>query len=241
MPSNTLNAINKNIEENAVDYIAQAETAFDDMLNNVVDEILENSDCDIVLLAGPSSSGKTTTANKLVGKIRARNRNSLRVSLDDFYLNRDQIPITEDGIKDFENITALDIEFIHKTFRDLIENRKAQLPLFDFTTGMRKEETVPIELGKNDVIIVEGIHALNPKIAEGLGSNHVLKTYISVSSRIIEDDGRVLLNKRNLRFIRRMIRDYNYRSCPVENTFLQWPGVMKGEDKYLFRMNQTQT
>lgn len=231
---NTLSLINKMVEEDAEKFIKDCETRFDDSVSEVVNAFLSDSDYDIVLLAGPSSSGKTTTAGIIAEKIRSSGRNAFIVSLDDFYLNRVDIPVNEDGMKDYENVIALDIELIHKSFSKLIEKRKAELPVFDFTTGCRSEKTKHISLEKNDVIIVEGLHALNPVITEGLDESHLYRIYISVSSRILADDGKILLNKRNLRFIRRMIRDYEHRNSSVENTLLMWQGVLNGEDKFLF-------
>lgn len=231
---NTLSLINKNAAEDAEKFITACEKRFNSFVSDVVNEFLSNSDYDIVLLAGPSSSGKTTTAGILSQKIQKSGRNAYTVSLDDFYMNRDDIPLNEDGMKDYENVTALDIGLIHKCFNDLIEERKAELPVFDFTTGKRSDKTKHIELEKNDVIIVEGLHALNPVITDGLDESHLYRIYISVSSRVTGDDGKILLNKRNLRLIRRMIRDYSHRNSPVENTFFMWQGVLKGEDKFLF-------
>ena len=215
-------------------FIAECEKKFDDELNAAVRAFLSDSRYDIVMLAGPSSSGKTTTAGKIAQKIRESGRNAFTVSLDDFYRNREDIPADENGIKDFENVTALDVELIHEVFNSLIEKRFAEMPLYDFTTGTRSSETKKIELGKNDVIIVEGLHSLNPAITEGLDDSHLFRIYISVSSRVLDDAGKVLLNKRNLRLMRRMIRDFKHRSSTAENTFNQWQSVLQGEDKYLF-------
>lgn len=231
---NTLSLINKKSAENAQGFIFACEERFDSAVNAVVNTFLSNPVYDIVLLAGPSSSGKTTTAGILAQKIRSSGRNAFIVSLDDFYFNRADIPLNEDGMKDYENVTALDIELIHKCFGELIEKRESELPIFDFTTGSRSEKTKHIVLGKDDVIIVEGLHALNPVITQGLDETHLYKIYISVSSRILDDDGEILLNKRNLRLIRRMIRDYEHRNSSVENTLFMWQGVLSGEDKFLF-------
>lgn len=231
---NTLSLINKKSAENAQGFIFACEERFDSAVNAVVNTFLSNPVYDIVLLAGPSSSGKTTTAGILAQKIRSSGRNAFIVSLDDFYFNRADIPLNEDGMKDYENVTALDIELIHKCFGELIEKRESELPIFDFTTGSRSEKTKHIALGKDDVIIVEGLHALNPVITQGLDETHLYKIYISVSSRILDDDGEILLNKRNLRLIRRMIRDYEHRNSSVENTLFMWQGVLSGEDKFLF-------
>lgn len=228
----TLNNINENVESNLESFINDAESRFESSVTELADRF--TSDCDIVLLAGPSSSGKTTTAGKIAQKIKNSGRNAYTLSLDDYYRNAADIPLTEKGLKDFENVSALDIDLIHHTFSDLIEKRTAQVPEFDFVSGTRKPETRKLELKKDDLIIVEGIHALNPIITKGLDESHITKVYISVSSRVTDDSGRVIFSKRNLRLVRRMIRDYHYRNTSVEKTLSQWQEVLKGEDKYIF-------
>ena len=228
----TLNDINKNVESNMESFINDAESRFESSVTELADRF--TSDCDIVLLAGPSSSGKTTTAGKIAQKIKNSGRNAYTLSLDDYYRNAADIPLTEKGLKDFENVSALDIDLIHRTFSDLIEKRTAQVPEFDFVSGTRKTKTRKLELKKDDLIIVEGIHALNPIITKGLDESHITKVYISVSSRVTDDSGRVIFSKRNLRLVRRMIRDYHYRNTSVEKTLSQWQEVLKGEDKYIF-------
>lgn len=228
----TLNNINENVESNMESFINDAESRFESSVTELADRF--TSDCDIVLLAGPSSSGKTTTAGKIAQKIKNSGRNAYTLSLDDYYRNAADIPLTEKGLKDFENVSALDIDLIHHTFSDLIEKRTAQVPEFDFVSGTRKPETRKLELKKDDLIIVEGIHALNPIITKGLDESHITKVYISVSSRVTDDSGRVVFSKRNLRLVRRMIRDYHYRNTSVEKTLSQWQEVLRGEDKYIF-------
>ena len=228
----TLNNINENVESNMESFINDAESRFESSVTELADRF--TSDCDIVLLAGPSSSGKTTTAGKIAQKIKNSGRNAYTLSLDDYYRNAADIPLTEKGLKDFENVSALDIDLIRRTFSDLIEKRTAQVPEFDFVSGTRKPETKKLELKKDDLIIVEGIHALNPIITKGLDESHITKVYISVSSRVTDDSGRVVFSKRNLRLVRRMIRDYHYRNTSVEKTLSQWQEVLKGEDKYIF-------
>lgn len=231
---NTLSLINKKSSADAVGFINTCEDRFNSAVDAVVNDILSDSANDIVLLAGPSSSGKTTTAGIIARKISSKGRNAYIISLDDFYYDRADIPFNEEGLKDYENVTALDIGLIHKCFGELIEKRSSELPVFDFMTGCRSEETKHIVLEKGDVIIVEGLHALNPVITEGLDESHLYRVYISVSSRVTGDDGRIILNKRNLRLIRRMVRDFRHRNSSVENTLFMWQGVLKGEDKFLF-------
>ena len=228
----TLNNINENVESNMESFINDAESRFESSVTELADRF--TSDCDTVLLAGPSSSGKTTTAGKIAQKIKNSGRNAYTLSLDDYYRNAADIPLTEKGLKDFENVSALDIDLIRRTFSDLIEKRTAQVPEFDFVSGTRKPETRKLELKKDDLIIVEGIHALHPIITNGLDDSHITKVYISVSSRVTDDSGRVIFSKRNLRLVRRMIRDYHYRNTSVEKTLSQWQEVLKGEDKYIF-------
>lgn len=227
--------INEAVKNDPLGFINSCTEEYNEKINGAVDIVLDNKLYDIIMLAGPSSSGKTTTAAKFADGIKKQGRNAYRISLDDFYFNRDDIPINSDGLPDYENITALDLPLIEKTFSDLIVKREAELPVFNFSTGKREEQGTHIELGHNDVLIVEGIHALNPIITDKIDSEHIYKVYINASSRLITaNTGRVLLTKRDVRFIRRMIRDYNFRGSSVENTYFLWTGVRKGEDKFIF-------
>lgn len=189
----------------------------------------------IILLAGPSSSGKTTTASIMSRCIEAFGGKAYTVSLDDFYKSRSMgYPLDENGKPDYECVEALDIEFLHTKLSELITNGKASLPRFDFGSGERINGFLTINLEENDVIIVEGLHALNPVITDTLNKENLFKIYVNVSSRVYCENGDVLFSKRDLRFIRRMIRDYKFRSSSVENTFELWKSVTRGEDKYLF-------
>lgn len=187
------------------------------------------------MLAGPSSSGKTTTASLLSKGIEFMGGKAYTVSLDDFYFPHSVgYPLDENGKPDYECVEALDVELIHLCLGELIRKGKSSLPVFDFTSGERINNAKNITLKENDVIIVEGLHALNPVITDTLDSSNLYKIYVSVSSRVYENDGSVLLSKRDLRFVRRMVRDYSFRSTSVEKTFEVWESVMRGEDKYLF-------
>lgn len=229
----TANEINRSVSEGVTAFINRSETEFDTSVRLLAQRKIIDRGCDIVLLAGPSSSGKTTTARLLAEKIKASGRNAYVLSLDDFYCNAAEIPMTQSGVKDFENVNSLNLDLIHETFDSLIKNKTAYIPKFDFQTGIRSDGASFISLKENDVIIVEGIHALNPVITSGINENHILKIYISVSTRITDGES-VILGKRDLRFIRRMIRDSRYRSTSAEKTLLQWQEVLRGEDKYIF-------
>lgn len=229
----SINEINAAVKADAASFVNECAQNYEQRINTAVKNILDNKNIDIVMLAGPSSSGKTTTANKLAQGIIKNGKQAYIISLDDFYYNRDEIAINKDGLPDFENVNALDIPLIRQTFKSLIEKRAAVLPVFNFNTGRREEQGKLIKLSENDVVIVEGIHALNPIFTQGVEANHIYKIYISVSSRLTKD-GKVLMTKRNIRFVRRMIRDYHFRSSPVEHTYFLWGGVRKGEDRFIF-------
>ena len=194
----------------------------------------------IVMLAGPSSSGKTTTAKILSQDIKNLGGRAYTVSLDDFYHPHSVgYPLDENGKPDYECVEALDIELLHTKLGELAKKGKSSFPIFDFKTGERINNAKTIELDENDVIIFEGLHALNPVITADLSEESLYKIYVSVSSRVYNENGEVLLSKRDLRFIRRMVRDFSFRSTPVERTFEIWQSVTRGEDKYLFPFEES--
>ena len=209
--------------------------AYRERINAVSGEIHGNPDRKIIMLAGPSSSGKTTTAKLLSEAINRLGGNSYTVSLDDFYLPRSvPYPLDENGEPDFECVEALDLDLLHLSLSRLADGERTDLPVFDFKNGERINNARTVELRENDVIIVEGLHALNPAVTDTLDESKLYRIYISVSSRIYDDNGEVLLSKRDLRLVRRSVRDFLFRSMPVERTLEIWSSVMRGEDKYLF-------
>ena len=232
--NNYLEYINDLALNDPAELVRRSETRFDNILNDITARIAGDDGREIVMLAGPSASGKTTTANKIAQKCTARGMQTYVVSLDDFYLDRDKIPRDESGKPDFETVYALDLPKFSETIRLLLSGVATDLPIFDFTTGKRSEEVRTVTLGEQDAVVVEGLHALNPLITDALPQKNLLKIYISISSRIYNEKGKIILNKRNLRFLRRMTRDYLFRASSVENTYNLWESVRNGEDKYLF-------
>lgn len=231
---NKIEYINDRAEADPVDFINECEERYEKIIDSIVERIITEDGREIVMLAGPSSAGKTTTARKLKEGLSKKGVKTYVLSLDDFYLNRDDIPYLPDGTQDYETVYALDLVQLEKDLNALIRGETVKAPVFDFTTGKRSDtEFNEITLGDDDVVIIEGLHALNPVITEKVHGK-LLKVYINVSSRIFDENGNVLLNKRNLRFLRRMIRDYKYRASSVENTCKLWKNVTAGEDKYLF-------
>ncbi len=231
---NKLEYINERAKTNPENFINECEERYEKIIDLIAERIVTEEGREIVMLAGPSSAGKTTTARKLKEALSQKGVKTYVLSLDDFYLNRDDIPYLPDGTQDYETVYALDLVQLEKDLNALICGKTVKAPVFDFTTGKRSDtEFNEITLGDDDVVIIEGLHALNPVITEKV-QGKLLKVYINVSSRIYDEDGNVLLNKRNLRFVRRMIRDYKFRASSVENTCKLWKNVTAGEDKYLF-------
>ena len=204
------------------------------MLESIAERIPRGDKNMIVVLAGPSSSGKTTTANKLMSHFAVNGRSAYRVSLDDFYLEEKCAPLSEDGTPDFETVDALDLALIEKTVNNLLTTGESDVPIFDFGTRRRSENPNHYILNDGDVVIFEGLHALNPVITDLFPQDRLFKLYVSVSTRIYDDEGEVVLSKRDLRLIRRTVRDFKHRSSSVGDTFDIWPSVISGENKYLF-------
>ncbi len=220
--------------ENPIGFIDESESRYANKILKIAELVAEKHGNEIIMLAGPSSAGKTTTAKRIRMALAEKGIGSYTVSLDDFYLNNCDSPKFPDGTPDFETVYALDIELFKEAMNKLLNEGEADLPEFDFLTGTRKKEYNHVELGETDVIIVEGLHALNPIITDCLPQDRLLKIYINVSSRIYDKNNNIILNKRNMRFVRRMVRDYKFRGNSVEKTYELWLNVQYGEDMYLF-------
>lgn len=224
--------INRLLKEEPQKFIEKCENAYRGQLDSIVSEIVEDEGRVLVMLAGPSSSGKTTTAKLLAEKASEKGRKACVISLDDFYLIQDEPHTFEDGTVDFERVEALDLPLIYSSLHRLMENGESEIPRFCFQkkvrTGFEK-----LKIASDEVVIVEGLHALNPAITGPLKNENLKKYYVSVSSRVTDGE-KVIFTKRDLRFIRRMIRDYHFRNSEVDYTFYLWKGVRMGEDRYLF-------
>lgn len=215
-------------------FVAECEDKYNNKINNIAQLIAEREVSEIVMIAGPSSAGKTTTAKKLRQALEKLGIDSYTVSLDDFYLDNKDAPRFPDGTPDFETVDCLDIKCFQSKMQELLDKGEAELPEFDFLKGERKAEYKKISIKPTDVIIVEGLHALNPVITGHLPQDRLLKIYINLSSRIYDEKGNIILNKRNMRFIRRLVRDFKFRGSSVEKTYKLWITVRYGEDTYLF-------
>ncbi len=192
----------------------------------------------IVLLSGPSSSGKTTTAGRLKVELEARGTAAHVVSLDDFYLGEGQAPLLPDGNPDYETIDALDVDRLMTCLQELVQDGKTDLPVFDFVQHRALEQTRRLELEEDAAVILEGIHAFNPKISACLPPENITRLFINALSRF-ELDGETWLKRRDIRLSRRILRDDQFRGSPFSNTMKMWPQVVRGEDMYLFPFADT--
>lgn len=187
----------------------------------------------LVFLSGPSSAGKTTTANNLKRELETLGRQASIISLDDFYRGRGQAPLLPDGSYDYESIEALDLPQLQACMKELLTDGVARLPRFNFNTHEPEPEKYELRIAENSVVIFEGIHALNPILEEHLSGDNVFKIFINVMSRIYDGED-TLLTRRDLRLCRRMLRDYQFRNSSIENTLDMWRQVVRGENLYMF-------
>lgn len=235
---NTVKEINDSIKENTASFIDLCEREYKSKIAALAKRIADNDDIKIVAIAGPSASGKTTTAHILMRELEKLNEKTAVVSLDDFYFSYDKLPYNPDGSRDIESVRALDVVRIEKAFRDIIESGTALLPEFDFVTKTRRENAKRINIGSRGIAIVEGLHAINPQITDVVPHKNILKIYISVNVTIFQE-GKKVLSSRQIRLIRRILRDEKFRAASPEETLELWNNVVSGESKYLYCFKDT--
>ena len=227
-----LEDVNRLVKENPKELVRISEKIVDDQIEKVVKCVIKGK-YKFLLLSGPSSSGKTTTANIIIKKLQKKGKRAIRVSLDDFFIDLDKCPVQKDGTVDKETITKIDLPCFNKFFKEIMQHNRAYKPVFNFVEDKRRNEPELIEVGEDDLILVEGTHALNPQLVEvGEYANRVLKVYACVNS-VFRIGKNVVINSRKIRLIRRLIRDLQTRGESAEKTVKYWDMVCKGEDKYV--------
>jgi uridine kinase len=226
--------LNEKILNNKINTVIQVAEAIHqrEMVEMVLD-IEKRKNIKMILIAGPSSSGKTTFAQKLGVQLKLTGYNPITISMDNYFVERKDTPLGEDGRYNFECVEALDIELFNSQMRDLIAGKTVELPEFDFVVGTKKYKGNYLTLKEKDILIVEGIHALNPILTEFTPKENKYHIYIAPIATL-NLDGYTKVSSSDTRLLRRMVRDYNTRGHSVERTFELWTNVKKGEEKYIF-------
>lgn len=204
------------------------------MVVELVQDIEKRKDkVKMILIAGPSSSGKTTFAQKLGIQLKLTGLNPITISMDNYFVERKDNPIDEDGNYDFDCVEALDRDLFNRQMNDLINGNRVELPRFNFLVGTKEYKGDFLKLNKDDVLIIEGIHALNPIMTEFTPDENKYKIYIAPIATL-NIDGYTKVSSTDIRLLRRIIRDYNTRGHNVERTLELWKNVKRGEEKYIF-------
>lgn len=214
--------------------IRLAETYFNHQLSTIADTIYDKSKTiKLVLIAGPSSSGKTTTSKKLEVYLGSKGLKTHQISIDDYFLNRDQTPYDEHGHLDLESINAVDLNLFNKHIMKLLDGEKVLLPEYNFATGKREYKKRTLQIGDNDIIIIEGLHALNEELTMSIEKRSKFLIYISPLTQLnIDNHNRV--HTSDTRKLRRIVRDNKYRGYNASDTLRMWPNIREGEEKFIF-------
>ena len=217
----------------ATDIINVNEALQEKKIARIADQIAARHDVKLVLLAGPSSSGKTTTCKRLSIQLLTCGLKPLQISLDDYFIDRDKTPLDANGEYDYESIHALNIDLINEQFNALFKGEEIELPRYNFQTGKSEKSGKRLKLGPNDIVVVEGIHALNPELTAQIPEQQKFRVYVSALTTILLDDHNYIPTTDN-RLLRRIIRDYKYRGVSAQESIHRWPSVRAGEERWIF-------
>lgn len=234
MEVSTVGDINQSIQAgHATDLINVAEALQEKRIAQIADDICRRKDIKVVLISGPSSSGKTTFSKRLSVQLMANGRYPYPISLDDYFVDRMHTPRDEKGDYDYESLYALDLNLFNSQLESLVKGETVEIPRFNFTTGQREYKGNFLTLKENMIIILEGIHALNPELTPHIAEENKYRIYVSALTTTLLDNHNYIPTTDN-RLLRRIIRDYNYRGYSAEETINRWPSVRAGEVKWIF-------
>lgn len=217
----------------ATDIINVNEALQEKKIARIADQIAARHDVKLVLLAGPSSSGKTTTCKRLSIQLLTCGLKPLQISLDDYFIDRDKTPLDANGEYDYESIHALNIDLINEQFNALFRGEEIELPRYNFQAGKSEKSGKRLKLGPNDIVVVEGIHALNPELTAQILEQQKFRVYVSALTTILLDEHNYIPTTDN-RLLRRIIRDYKYRGVSAQESIRRWPSVRAGEERWIF-------
>lgn len=217
----------------ATDIINVNEALQEKKIARIADQIAARHDVKLVLLAGPSSSGKTTTCKRLSIQLLTCGLKPLQISLDDYFIDRDKTPLDANGEYDYESIHALNIDLINEQFNALFKGEEIELPRYNFQAGKSEKSGKRLKLAPNDIVVVEGIHALNPELTAQIPEQQKFRVYVSALTTILLDEHNYIPTTDN-RLLRRIIRDYKYRGVSAQESIHRWPSVRAGEERWIF-------
>ena len=217
----------------ATDIINVNEALQEKKIARIADQIAARRDVKLVLLAGPSSSGKTTTCKRLSIQLLTCGLKPLQISLDDYFIDRDKTPLDANGEYDYESIHALNIALINEQFNALFKGEEIELPRYNFQAGKSEKSGKRLKLAPNDIVVVEGIHALNPELTAQIPEQQKFRVYVSALTTILLDEHNYIPTTDN-RLLRRIIRDYKYRGVSAQESIHRWPSVRAGEERWIF-------
>ena len=230
----TVGDFNQAIEAgHATDIINISEALQEKKLAKIAEDIAQRKGVKLVLLAGPSSSGKTTSCKRLSIQLAVNGLKPLQISLDDYFVDRDKTPKDENGEYDFESIYALNLDLLNDQFNALFRGEEVDLPKYDFPSGKSIKSGKKLKLEPSNVLVVEGIHALNPELTAHIPEDQIYRVYASALTTILLDNHNYIPTTDN-RLLRRIIRDYKYRGVSAQETIHRWPSVRAGENKWIF-------
>lgn len=230
----TVGDFNQAIDANhSTDIINISEALQEKKIAKIAEEIASRKGVKLVLLAGPSSSGKTTSCKRLSIQLAVNGLKPLQISLDDYFVDREKTPKDASGEYDYESIYALDLDLINEQFNALFRGEEVELPMYDFQSGKSKKSGNKLEMNDNNVLVVEGIHALNPELTAHIPQEQIFRVYASALTTILLDNHNYIPTTDN-RLLRRIIRDYKYRGVSAQETIHRWPSVRAGENKWIF-------
>ena len=230
----TVGDFNQAIDANhATDIINISEALQEKKIAKIAEEIASRKGVKLVLLAGPSSSGKTTSCKRLSIQLAVNGLKPLQISLDDYFVDREKTPKDASGEYDYESIYALDLDLINEQFNALFRGEEVELPKYDFQSGKSKKSGNKLKMNDNNVLVVEGIHALNPELTAHIPQEQIFRVYASALTTILLDNHNYIPTTDN-RLLRRIIRDYKYRGVSAQETIRRWPSVRAGENKWIF-------
>lgn len=227
----TTNEINNNINKNLEQYVLECEQTYKNQVQQVVDYVLANKNIKFIFLAGPSGSGKTTSSLIMSKKLKENGIITQPISLDDFFVNRDETPLWDDGEPNYETFEAIDWKLFEKCMSMLLNGAPVKLPTYNFSTGM-KEFDKETTLQKNTIFVVEGLHALNPIVGRSLPQNVYVNVFIAPETDIYHNN-EMIIEHHKVRLFRRLIRDLYTRSTSLKNNIAMWKKVRLGEKLYI--------